>query len=103
MRYKSKLESQRTLKRLLAATSVLGMTILFAGTPEIGRREVTSQGAFSAVNWAAEAPKPATIVWDKIVQDAKSEGKVTLLGPQAAEVRPSLIEGFRKAHSDLAV
>ena len=101
--YKSKLESQRRLKRLLAATSALGMMILFTGTPKIGRREVTSQSAFSAVNWAAEAPKPATIAWDKIVQDAKSEGKVTLLGPQTAEVRPSLIEGFRKAHSDLSV
>jgi hypothetical protein len=80
--YKSKLESQRRLKRLLAATSALGMMILFTGTPQIDQREVTSQSAFSAVNWAAEAPKPAPIAWDKIVQDAKSEGRLRSSDPR---------------------
>ena len=42
--YKSKLESQRRLKRLLAATSALGMMILFTGTPLIDRREVGTHG-----------------------------------------------------------
>jgi iron(III) transport system substrate-binding protein len=99
----SKDNGKARLKKFRAAISGLMMTIVFLYVPQTGRRDLTGKISLAASSWAAEASQSTGARWDKIVQDAKSEGKVTLLGPQTAEVRPSLVEAFRKAYPDLAL
>lgn len=102
--YQSKQRRKVSLEKFFVmAISIVAIAILFAHAPQAGRREVTGEGWLGVPNRAAaaEAPKFVDGRWEKIVQEAKSEGKVTLLGPETAAVRPLLIEAFRKAHPEI--
>src|ERR1041384_5440681 len=46
-------------------------------------------------NWKAK--------WDKVIRDAKGEGKVVVLGPPVQDVRPSLMSAFKKAYPDISL
>jgi iron(III) transport system substrate-binding protein len=41
--------------------------------------------------------------WSEIVGRAKQEGRVTVLAPPVAELRPSLIQGFQKTFPEIAL
>lgn len=41
--------------------------------------------------------------WEESVSKAKQEGKITVLGPPLAELRPSLIQAFQKAFPEIAL
>ena len=41
--------------------------------------------------------------WEKIVKEAKREGKVVLYGPPIAETRTGFIEGFQKAYPGIVL
>lgn len=102
--YGSERQRKSTREKLLVlVTSVVVAAILSAYMPLAGQREITGEGSFGSPKsaMAAEAAKFAAGRWEKIVQEAKSEGKVTLLGPETATVRPSMIEAFRKAYPEI--
>lgn len=46
-------------------------------------------------NWKAR--------WEKILREARAEGKVVLLGPPVQDVRPSLVNAFKKAYPDISL
>jgi iron(III) transport system substrate-binding protein len=59
----------------------------------------------------AAAPAPgapttqesAAADWSRIVEAAKREGKVTIIGPQGAEARESLSQGFQRKYPEIQV
>src|SRR6266545_282802 len=56
--------------------------------------------------WAASAEsgkERATERWQDVLGKAKKEGKVVLLGPPVAEVRPSIIQAFQKEFPEIAL
>ena len=55
--------------------------------------------------WAATVDKGqgSTERWQDVVGKAKKEGKIVLLGPPVAEVRPSIIQAFQKEFPEIAV
>jgi iron(III) transport system substrate-binding protein len=85
------------------AITSIAIAILFAHGPQAGRRGIASEGwlAVSSLAAAGEATRPAGARWEASVKEAKSEGKITLLGPETAGVRPALVEAFRKAYPDI--
>ena len=69
-----------------------------------------------AVFVACAAPRPsaapppaspgsddAAIAWDRIVQDAKREGRIVVIGPQGTEARDALTQGFQAKYPEIAV
>src|SRR5438094_146148 len=46
-------------------------------------------------NWKAK--------WEKVLRDAKTEGKVVVLGPPVQDVRPSLMSAFKEAFPDVSL
>jgi len=46
-------------------------------------------------NWKAK--------WEKVLRDAKTEGKVVVLGPPLQDVRPSLMSAFKKSFPDISL
>jgi iron(III) transport system substrate-binding protein len=60
---------------------------------------------FATAAWAAttdSGQRPAER-WQDTVAKAKKEGKVVLLGPPVAEVRPSIIQAFQKEFPEIAL
>src|SRR6185503_11629112 len=60
---------------------------------------------FFGTAWAAttdSGQRPAER-WQDTVTKAKKEGKVVLLGPPVAEVRPSIIQAFQKEFPEIAL
>jgi iron(III) transport system substrate-binding protein len=55
--------------------------------------------------WAATADmgQRSTERWQDVVSKAKKEGKIVLIGPPVAEVRPSIIQAFQKEFPEIAV
>src|SRR5438094_7533363 len=45
-------------------------------------------------NWKAK--------WERVLRDAKAEGKVAVLGPPLQDVRPSLMGAFKKSFPDVS-
>lgn len=92
----------RAMVALLAA-SVVVLSMLSPAAPPVGKAEKAGAVWFGAPSnaSAADAAKSAALRWDATVQAAKSEGKVTLLGPETASVRPALVEAFRKAYPEI--
>jgi len=45
--------------------------------------------------WAAE--------WSEVLKQARKEGKVTVLGPRTEDVRPFIIQGFKRAFRDISL
>src|SRR5215467_16296167 len=41
--------------------------------------------------------------WERVLRDAKAEGKVVVLGPPLQDVRPSLVSGFKKSFPDVSL
>ena len=82
---------------------IVAMTILSASRLPAWLHRSAGDGSpsMTAGALAAEAAKSGAGRWEKIVQEAKSEGKVTLLGPETAMVRPSMVEAFRKAYPEI--
>jgi iron(III) transport system substrate-binding protein len=61
---------------------------------------------FESTAWAASAGSSrdgATERWQDVIGKAKKEGKVVLLGPPVAEVRPSIIQAFQKEFPEIAL
>ena len=61
---------------------------------------------FASGAWAASADsgrERATERWQDVLGKAKKEGKVVLLGPPVAEVRPSIIQAFQKEFPEIAL
>jgi len=83
--------------------AIIVVTVILCASSLVWRSLSLGEGSLSATTgvFAAEAAKSGTGRWEKIVQEAKSEGKVTLLGPETATVRPSMLEAFRKAYPEI--
>jgi ABC-type Fe3+ transport system substrate-binding protein len=61
---------------------------------------------FPSTVWAASADsgrERAAERWQDVLGKAKKEGKVVLLGPPVAEVRPSIIQAFQKEFPEIAL
>src|SRR5262245_6438649 len=83
--------------------AIIVVTVILCASSLVWRSLSLGEGSLSATPgvFAAEAAKSGVGRWEKIVQEAKSEGKVTLLGPETATVRPSMLEAFRKAYPEI--
>ena len=61
---------------------------------------------FASGAWAASADSSrerANERWQDVLGKAKKEGKVVLLGPPVAEVRPSIIQAFQKEFPEITL
>ncbi|TMA10501.1 MAG: extracellular solute-binding protein [Deltaproteobacteria bacterium] len=60
-------------------------------------------GLFFLADSVAAQPAARKDRWEEWVGRAKQEGKMTLLGPPLAELRPSLMQAFQKAFPEIAL
>jgi iron(III) transport system substrate-binding protein len=57
----------------------------------------------SGATSAQPAADPVTLEWERIVAAAKQEGKVVVTGPQTADARDALTQGFERRYPEIQV
>ncbi len=55
------------------------------------------------ISAAMSAPTDWKNQWEKVVREAKKEGKVSVLGPRSAEIRPPVMKAFQKAFPGIEI
>lgn len=55
------------------------------------------------ISAALSAPMDSKDQWEKVVREAKKEGKVSVLGPRSAEIRPPVMNAFQKAFPGIEI
>jgi len=60
-------------------------------------------GSGLGISAALSAPMDWKNQWEEIVRGATKEGKVSVLGPRAAEIRPPVMKAFQKAFPGIEI